>query len=86
MPDDSSRNRKERIKKYAKFPAVFAAGAVSAALVIRYRNGIGLNELIWAVPVEKLREMVKPGSGYILNTPKGEMFIAKINRGGGFPK
>jgi hypothetical protein len=74
---------KDRFKKGLTISTVFVAGAVTAAVVIRYRNGIGINEAIWAIPVDVLRERVQPGSQFILNTPKGEFYVTKVPIRGG---
>lgn len=76
---------KERFEEYAPLTVAFAAGAITSAAAIRYRNGIGLNELIWCVPVEILRERVKDGSPYLLETPRGVMYCAKHVRNTGMP-
>jgi hypothetical protein len=78
-----SQERKDRIKKRLALSAAFAAGAVTTVIVIRYRNGIGLNEVIWAVPVENMREAVAAGSKYLLDTPNGEMFVTTMPRASG---
>lgn len=78
-----SQVRKNQIKKGLKITAIFVAGAATAAVVIRYRQGIALNEAIWTVPIEVLRENVKPGSRWILDTPNGEMFVTKVPLSGG---
>jgi len=69
---------KDRVKVYLPHATAFAVGTATAAVAIRYRNSIAFNERIWAVPVELMRERVAPGSEYLMDTPKGEMFITKI--------
>ena len=84
MQDDSPKKSiKDRIKNYLPLTTAFVAGSITTAVVIRYRNGIGLNELIWMVPIDELRERVKEGSPHILETPNGPQYCVKINRSGG---
>ena len=77
----SIRTIKDRIKKGLPLIGAFAVGSLTTLVYIRYRNGIGFNEVIWSIPVENLRKAVEPGSKFILNTPNhGEMFITKMPR------
>lgn len=81
MSESPTKSRLERIKDRLPLAAAFAAGAITTAVGIRYRNGIGLNELIYIVPAEELRAKVAAGSPYLLTNDNGiELFVTKIAR------
>jgi len=83
MPENDATPRpsfKDRAKTYIPHAAAFAIGVVMTASVIRYRNGIGFNEMIITIPIDEARAMVAEGSKYILETPKGDILCAKFPR------